>query len=491
MIVETRKYSRGNSLQNSAPNNRGRFGPRPFTYSEAEHESLKSAKDVDYSFCKLDYFRKALVHPKSKIGPINDKYEQETDGAAELVMRKIDTYPNWKIISEENDKFRAKPVSSQITNLQPEVKIEATQINQVKGQTFRVCPCVESAIISLRGSGQPLAKHERDFFESSFGHDFASIRVHADENAARVAAAINARAFTFGNDIAFSAGGYKPETTHGKRLLAHELTHIIQQTNINVPRKQVTGATTPNHTAEREANSVAKAVSCGGHAGSITTQIQAGVLAGDWKTEPLQTPFTLSDVELYRRSLSEARSRSAARSREELIREEIASQMTSLPSQRDPCWRYLPTDEESAVYVSVMNIVTQWEDAGGRNENDPCHNLINRGPIAETTIESVGEAAVETIVPGVEDIMGETRGRGLPGAIDTIFDIGDIVMAADMPSACANSESRERVREVSACIQFALRNGLNVRRTYQIFRAAREKLENRLSCQSEHAGASQ
>lgn len=77
--------------------------------------------------------------------------------------------------------------------------------------------------------GQPLDSATRAFMELRFGHDFSKVRVHTDERAVESAEAINARAYTVGQDVVFAEREYAPETTEGKRLLAHELTHVIQQ----------------------------------------------------------------------------------------------------------------------------------------------------------------------------------------------------------------------------------------------------------------------
>jgi hypothetical protein len=69
----------------------------------------------------------------------------------------------------------------------------------------------------------------RAFFEPRFGHDFSQVRIHADSRAAASAAGVNALAYTVGRDIVLAPGAYAPETTPGRRLLAHELTHTIQQ----------------------------------------------------------------------------------------------------------------------------------------------------------------------------------------------------------------------------------------------------------------------
>ena len=81
----------------------------------------------------------------------------------------------------------------------------------------------------LSSPGQALDSQTRAFFESRFGHDFSRVRVHTDANAAKSARAVNALAYTVGRDVAFGAGQYAPQTDAGRKLLAHELTHVVQQ----------------------------------------------------------------------------------------------------------------------------------------------------------------------------------------------------------------------------------------------------------------------
>lgn len=81
----------------------------------------------------------------------------------------------------------------------------------------------------LRSTGQPLDSATRAFFEPRFGHDFSNVRVHTDSTAGESAQAIHAHAYTAGNDIAFAPGKYNPQASEGQELLAHELTHTIQQ----------------------------------------------------------------------------------------------------------------------------------------------------------------------------------------------------------------------------------------------------------------------
>jgi hypothetical protein len=89
----------------------------------------------------------------------------------------------------------------------------------------------------LRAPGQPLDPATRGFMESRFGHDFSRVRVHADATTAESARAVNARAYTVGHDLVFGAGQYAPETSEGRRLVAHELTHVVQQTTASNQRR--------------------------------------------------------------------------------------------------------------------------------------------------------------------------------------------------------------------------------------------------------------
>lgn len=82
---------------------------------------------------------------------------------------------------------------------------------------------------AVRGGGRPLEPTVRSSMEARFGHDFSAVRIHHDAAAQAANEGLRARAFTVGDDIAFSSGGYDSRTTEGRRLLAHELAHVVQQ----------------------------------------------------------------------------------------------------------------------------------------------------------------------------------------------------------------------------------------------------------------------
>lgn len=95
--------------------------------------------------------------------------------------------------------------------------------------TSLMTPTVAANIHALRDGGSALPAATRAFFEPRFGADFSQVRVHTDMQAARAASSINAKAFTVGRDIAFGDAEYQPGSANGQRLLAHELTHVVQQ----------------------------------------------------------------------------------------------------------------------------------------------------------------------------------------------------------------------------------------------------------------------
>jgi hypothetical protein len=114
---------------------------------------------------------------------------------------------------EEEAKMEISRKPSAISNLEASDEI-TNEINEVRSS-----------------SGSPLDESTRSFMESRFGYDFGKVKIHADEVAARSANSVNALAYTIGNDIVFGQGQYQPNTPDGRRrrLLAHELTHVVQQ----------------------------------------------------------------------------------------------------------------------------------------------------------------------------------------------------------------------------------------------------------------------
>src|SRR5215469_5871117 len=98
--------------------------------------------------------------------------------------------------------------------------------------------------------------------EPRFGQDLGNVRIHTDAPAAQSVQAVNALAYTVGDHVAFDAGRYKPQTTEGKRLLAHELTHVVQNGRASAPTE---GISSPQDASEREADAQADRLMQGGN----------------------------------------------------------------------------------------------------------------------------------------------------------------------------------------------------------------------------------
>jgi uncharacterized protein DUF4157 len=112
----------------------------------------------------------------------------------------------------------------------------------------------------LRSPGQPLDAQTRAFMEPRFGHDFSQVQVHAEEKASESATAVNARAYTVGRDVVFGAGQYASHTRAGRQLLAHELTHVVQQTRGTIPTPSERTVLSLDESGESEAAGAANAV---------------------------------------------------------------------------------------------------------------------------------------------------------------------------------------------------------------------------------------
>lgn len=112
----------------------------------------------------------------------------------------------------------------------------------------------------LGSTGTPLGADVRAFMEPRFGRDFSGVRVHTDTQAATSADAVRAKAYTVGSNIAFAAGAYSPGTEAGRRLLAHELTHTVQQHGTTPTLAPDLEVGTTDDPAEREADHIADRV---------------------------------------------------------------------------------------------------------------------------------------------------------------------------------------------------------------------------------------
>jgi hypothetical protein len=135
-------------------------------------------------------------------------------------------------MSRPGDQYeqQADRIADRVQSGQPVAEESILQAKAAPGQTLTVSSGMQSSISALqRSGGEPLPAETRSHMEGQFGQDFGQVRIHRDAEAARVAGDLNARAFTVGNDIAFGAGQFAPDTGRGQSLIAHELAHTLQQ----------------------------------------------------------------------------------------------------------------------------------------------------------------------------------------------------------------------------------------------------------------------
>jgi Domain of unknown function (DUF4157) len=172
-----------------------------------------------------------LLQAKLRVCSPGDQFEREADSVAEKVMRMPEPETQRQPTDEELEEMvQTKPLPfAGSIDRQPTKDEEALPANELPGFSPAVAAPTQARINALTGGGQPLTEPARNFFEPRFGHEFSRVRVHKDSQADSLARSLCARAFTFGRDIFFRSGEFEPGTSHGRRLLAHELTHTIQQ----------------------------------------------------------------------------------------------------------------------------------------------------------------------------------------------------------------------------------------------------------------------
>jgi predicted secreted Zn-dependent protease len=247
------------------------------------------------------------VQAKLTVGPPGDRYEQEADRVADQVMSTAAPTGGQAVQREANpeEEVQTKPLSASITPLiqreaapeEEEIQTKAIdgsvlqreQDDEEELQTKRLPdavvqregeedelqtkpelqslktksaqPGLEDRLEGRNGNGSPLPGGVRSFMENRFGFNFGNVRVHSDSEAVQMNRELNAQAFTHGSNIYFNDGRYNPDTHSGRHLLAHELTHVIQQTGgVQVAHRSERG----NSSVGNLGNSplVSKAVQC-------------------------------------------------------------------------------------------------------------------------------------------------------------------------------------------------------------------------------------
>jgi hypothetical protein len=184
-----------------------------------------------------------LIQPKLKIGAPGDQYEQEADRVARQVVQQLhapqaeQASSNQSLQREsvtEDEELQMKPAISQIQRQELAAEDEDLQMKPLVQRQGNIgggeaSSDLEASIQQARGSGQRLDKGLRQKMGQAMGADFSGVRVHTDAQSDLLNQSIQAKAFTTKQDIFFRKGAYNPSSLNGQELIAHELTHVLQQ----------------------------------------------------------------------------------------------------------------------------------------------------------------------------------------------------------------------------------------------------------------------
>jgi hypothetical protein len=181
--------------------------------------------------------RCGVIQAKLAVGPPRDPQEDEADRVAALV-----TNSSRDIVQRKCACGAAAGASGECEGCteqrqQAASGVPVVQRRATNGNGVAEVPSIVHQV--LGSSGRPLDSATRTSMEGRFGHDFSDVRIHTDRRAADSAEAINALAYTYGNNVVFGRGQYVPDSQQGQRLLAHELTHVVQQVRKRTPRNEV------------------------------------------------------------------------------------------------------------------------------------------------------------------------------------------------------------------------------------------------------------
>ena len=185
---------------------------------------------------KLFVPRAPIVQEKMEIGAENDIYEREADAMADKVitmpvsMGQANKTQSGHLLQrkctscQDENQLQMKPLLDRITPL-------VQRREAISNGASTASDAVAAQINQSKGGGGKMDNATQNYMESRFGADFSGVNIHTNHTAVRLSKELNAQAFATGNDIYFNEGKYNPTTTTGKHLLAHELTHTLQQNN--------------------------------------------------------------------------------------------------------------------------------------------------------------------------------------------------------------------------------------------------------------------
>ena len=194
------------------------------THSESSHHSLVNRENQSFFTAKTEnetpFFSPVTIQPKLKIGSPDDQYEQQADRIADSVVQSSVPDIQQQPAEEEEEMLQMKC---------KECEEEELQMKSETGQSGGYASSEMSGQVKNPGSGTSLPGNVNQEMSEKIGADFSDVNIHTGSKAAELSESIGARAFTHKKDIFFNSGEYNPASVEGKHLLAHELTHVVQQ----------------------------------------------------------------------------------------------------------------------------------------------------------------------------------------------------------------------------------------------------------------------
>jgi hypothetical protein len=188
--------------------------------------------------------RASAIRPRLRIGPVNDPLEHEADRVAEAVVSNQALGSGERsgaariqrsgagCQGEEHDTVRL--LREETDDIEDEDEVIRMKSAAAAGDDGSKSSARDAAS-AVSAGGQPLSHRARAYFEPRFGRDLSDVRIHTHPRARRSVDALGARAYALGRDIAFAAAEYAPQSPEGRRLIAHELAHVLQQSQRSAP----------------------------------------------------------------------------------------------------------------------------------------------------------------------------------------------------------------------------------------------------------------
>jgi len=239
------------TLQRAIRNQAGERFPQANDEEREAGSATLASTGWGHDFSKIPLYPKArpTIQPKLAVSTPGDPYEREADRVADAVVAGDSFHISHGSPGVQPKLYRMvmRPEDLVDSMLPPGEGLEAGPSESSAAEEVQRSPAGEPGLVTrqfeqtlqqaVHGGGEGLPAPTRSFMESRFGRDFSTVRVHNDAQADGLAQAVNARAFTLDQDIFFARSQYQPESLAGQRLLAHELTHVVQQSEGRLARQ--------------------------------------------------------------------------------------------------------------------------------------------------------------------------------------------------------------------------------------------------------------